>query len=133
MIRTSPEILADMARPDAEYRAGLAAGELRYQRCADCDRAVFYPRVVCPNCGGVELPFRVSSGLGTVYSTTTIRQRNDPSYTVSMVDMAEGFRILSTVQDMDPDAVAIGLAVRVAFDTDADGQPRVVFVPAVAS
>jgi uncharacterized OB-fold protein len=133
MTRSGPEVLADMARPDVEYRAGLAAGELRYQRCGDCDRAVFYPRVVCPHCGGTELPFRVSSGIGTVYSTTTIRQRNEPSYTISMIDMVDGFRILSTVQGMDADLVSIGLSVQVGFDTDADGQPRAIFVPVVVS
>ena len=31
---------------------GCAAGELRIQRCADCGRPYFYPRPVCPACGG---------------------------------------------------------------------------------
>ncbi len=37
--------------PLAAYREGLANGELRFQLCGGCDRAVFYPRVLCPFCG----------------------------------------------------------------------------------
>jgi len=122
-------VLADMARPDEVYRAGLAVGELRYQRCETCDGAVFYPRVVCPFCGGTALVTLVSAGRGTVYSSTAIRQRDADSYTVTMVDLDEGFRMLSTVQGIPAEKVEVGLVVMVAFDKDANGEPRAIFVP----
>jgi hypothetical protein len=48
---------------------------------------------------------------------------------VSLVDLLEGFRMLSSVQGLRAEDVSIGMAVRLAFDTDADGNPRAVFVP----
>ncbi|MFF5289564.1 Zn-ribbon domain-containing OB-fold protein [Paractinoplanes globisporus] len=132
MTVVSEDLLTDMLRPDVVYREGLAAGELRYQRCRTCEEAVFYPRICCPHCGGTDLVFAVSAGRGTVYSTTAIRRRDLPSYAVTMVDLAEGFRILSSVHDIPAEDVAIGMAVRIAFDTDADGRPRAVFTPEAA-
>jgi hypothetical protein len=38
--------------PAAVYRGYLESGRLSFQRCSGCGEAVFYPRVVCPVCGG---------------------------------------------------------------------------------
>ncbi len=95
------------ASPATVYLDGLAAGRLSYQRCGSCDRAVFYPRVVCPHCGSVDLSWADSAGVGTVYSTTTTRSRSG-DYDVSLIDLDEGFRMMCTVGD-DLDAeVRIG-------------------------
>ena len=47
-------------------------GELAYQFSPEAGRAVFYPRVLCPFTGSAKLEWRVSKGLGTVYSTTVV-------------------------------------------------------------
>src|SRR5438270_6785063 len=52
------------------YQAHLEAGELAYQWSPEANRAVFYPRVICPFSGSDRLEWRVSAGLGTVYATT---------------------------------------------------------------
>lgn len=93
--------------PAAVYRAGLEAGRLRYQRCAACDKAVFYPRVACPHCGSDRLEWADSSGAGTVYSTTTTRSRSG-DYNVSLIDLDEGFRMMCTVRDDLEEPVRIG-------------------------
>ena len=131
MLSAQTELLTEMARPDAEYRAGLTVGELRYQRCVDCQSAIFYPRVICPVCGGHDLEMSLSTGTGTVYSSTAVRQREKPSYSVSLVDLDDGFRMMTSVVDIPAEDVRVGLRVCVAFDTDADGAPRAVFVPEV--
>ncbi|WP_199919292.1 Zn-ribbon domain-containing OB-fold protein [Streptomyces sp. NRRL S-1824] len=105
--------MADLA-PDVETRPfwdGIAAGELRLQRCGDCGRAVFYPRALCPHCFGDRLEWFTSSGTGTVYSYTVARRAFSPSageppYTVALIDLDEGVRMMSRI--VGGDRVRIG-------------------------
>ena len=46
--------------------------QLTYQRCADCDTLVFYPRRHCTNCLGNNLETHQASGNGTVYTFSTV-------------------------------------------------------------
>ena len=74
-----------------------APSPLHYQRCGGCAAVVHYPRVLCPVCGGTELGWEESRGEGTVYSATTVFTREE-SYDVSLVDLDEGYRVMSTVE-----------------------------------
>jgi uncharacterized OB-fold protein len=123
--------LSAMSQPDVEFKAGLAVGELRYTHCHQCGRATFYPRVVCPACGSANVELRPSEGNGVVYSSSAITSRDADPYSVTLVDLPEGFRMLSSVQGIRAEDVTIGMAVRLSFDTDANGDPRAVFVPEV--
>jgi acetyl-CoA acetyltransferase/uncharacterized OB-fold protein len=98
--------------PQATYVAHLEKGGLAYQWCPEAQRAVFYPRLVCPCCGSTNLQWRIASGLGTVYSTTTVTPVEGKPYNVALIDCDEGFRLMSRVEDIAPEAVAIGLRVR---------------------
>jgi uncharacterized protein len=120
---------SDDLRPWASYVEGIEAGELRYQTCATCARAVFYPRMLCNWCGSTDIAFQVSRGAGTVYSVTVVNDRKIGAYCVVLVDLDEGFRMMSSVVEVEPEAVAIGARVRVSFDVDESGEKRVVFVP----
>ena len=102
--------------PRARFDAGCARGVLLYQWDREAGRAVFYPRVL----PGLE--WRESAGTGTVYSATTIRPRGGEPRGVALVDLEEGFRMMSRVI---ADEVRIGMRVQVAFE---DGVP--VFRPA---
>jgi uncharacterized OB-fold protein len=98
--------------PLAAYQRHLERGELAYQWSPDASRAVFYPRVVCPYTGSDRLEWRVSAGLGTVYAATVTHPREGAPYNVALIDMDEGFRLMSRVDDIAPEAVAIGMRVR---------------------
>ncbi len=114
--------------PAARFAEGLRAGRLDYQWDPVAGRAVFYPRLVAPGSGATELEWRTSAGLGTVYSTTTIHARGEAPRNLALIDLDEGFRMMSRVEGTPPEAVTIGLRVRVAF---ADGDPPVpIFEPA---
>lgn len=113
--------------PQGEWRDRLAAGELPFQRCADCASAIFYPRVLCPACGSDRIGFEASAGIGTVYSTTTVHGR-DGDHNVVLVDLDEDFRMMSTVRGIAPEQVTIGLRVRFEV-AQHDGAPLAVFVP----
>ena len=93
-----------------------------FQRCEDCDAAIFPARASCPACGSRRLTDAVSAGRGVVYATTTVMRR-EGAHDVSLVDLAEGFRMMSTVVGIEPAEVRIGMDVLAR--EDADG--RVVF------
>ncbi|MFI6878870.1 Zn-ribbon domain-containing OB-fold protein [Streptomyces sp. NPDC050400] len=115
-----------MSAPSTGYEEGLAVGELRFQHCADCDTAVFYPRVLCPHCGSESLAWRTSSGRGAVYATTVLHKRGTDPYNVALVDVDEGFRMMSRVEGVAPADVAIGSRVRLDV-IEEDGAPLAVF------
>ena len=99
--------------PHARFTAAARAGRLDYQWDPRTQRAVFHPRV------GDHLEWRTSAGLGTVYATTVLRRRDEPPANLALVDLDEGFRMMSRVEGVAPEDVAIGMRVRVRFDDEA--------------
>lgn len=116
--------------PLAIYRAHLAQGELAYQYSPQADKAVFFPRLVCPFTGSTQLDWRISKGLGEVHATTVIYPKDGAPYNVALIDLDEGFRMMSRVQEIDPHTVSIGQRVRVIFvQEEGPPAPLPVFVP----
>ncbi len=115
---------------EAQYHQALDDGRFLIQHCAGCDRAVFYPRMICPHCGADKLGWVTPDGRGTVYSTTVVRRKPDAGgdYNVALIDLQEGVRLMSRVDGVAPDAVRIGMGVR-AQVIQQDGRGLVVFVP----
>jgi uncharacterized protein len=112
--------VTDGARPGGTYRDALARGVLAYQVCAACAHVVFFPRVLCPACGSTDLEWRESACRGSVYAVTTLHPRDESPYSVALVDVAEGFRVLVTLEGFAPDVLdSIGVAVAI---TIADGE-----------
>ena len=117
--------------PLAVYETHLDQGELAYQWSPEANRAVFYPRVLCPFTGSDRLEWRLSQGLGTVHATTVVHPRDGAPYNVALIDLDEGFRLMSRVEDIPPDAVKIGLRVRCRVHRPGgDEPPYPVFAPA---
>jgi uncharacterized protein len=118
--------MASAEAPTAAYRRYLQNGELGYQRCADCSAAVFYPRVLCPVCGSGALEWHVSAGRGAVYATTAVHGRDRDPRSVVLVDLDEGFRMMSRVEGVPAEEVEIGTRVR--FEVREGEEPVAVFV-----
>ena len=119
--------------PLAIYNAHLEKGELAYQFSPAANRAVFFPRVLCPYTGSDTLEWRVSKGRGTVYATTVVYPAEGAPFNVALIDCDEGFRLMSRVEDIDPMAVKIGM--RVTFRVHRPGgeeDPIPVFTPEAA-
>ncbi len=115
----------EQAGPEAVYFSKLESGIFEIQRCDDCNGAVFYPRLVCPHCGSAALSWFAPTGRGTVYATTTVHTGGEP-YNVCLVDLDEGARMMTRVEDMPPGDVGIGLRVQARIQ-QADGGARIVF------
>ncbi|WP_367067102.1 OB-fold domain-containing protein [Oryzisolibacter sp. LB2S] len=112
------------------YQAELDAGRFCIQQCPACERHVFAPRELCPHCGAGGLRWVRASGLGTVYSTSTIARKQDAggNHNVALIDLDEGVRMMSRVEGLVPEAVTIGLRVQ-AHVGQKDGRGLVLFTP----
>jgi len=112
-------------------------GTLLVQWCTACDRGIFYPRSFCPGCAGSALEWRTASGNATVYAvmvehnpaaTGTIFSDGQP-YTVALVDLQEGVRMLTNVVGCPPDEVHPGMDVTVTWEPLSDGRQLPLFTP----
>ena len=115
--------------PDADSAAfwsGLRDGRLLLQHCPACGHVQYYQQGLCRVCGSERLEHRAASGRGRVYSYSVVHRAPGPAvkadtpYAVLLVERAEGPRMISSLVDGDPDAVAIGMPVEIAFDAVTD-------------
>ncbi|MFC1431118.1 OB-fold domain-containing protein [Streptacidiphilus sp. N1-3] len=123
-------------RDNEGFWDGVAAGELRFQRCAACGTPRFPWLPGCNVCGSAEWAAEAASGAGTVYSHVVVHHplpaafRADGPYAVALVELAEGVRIVSNVIGLPPDEVRIGLPVRLSFERCDDELTLPLFRPA---
>ncbi len=113
---------------------------LLVQWCTACDKGIFYPRSFCPGCGatGSTLEWRTASGRATVVAVTIEHKpastgaafSNGEPYTVVLVDLDEGVRMMSNVIGCPPESVTIGMAVTVTWEPMSDGRQLPLFEPA---
>lgn len=91
--------------PASRVAEHAARGELAYQLGED-GRPQWPPRAG-------PFPWRVSAGTGSVYATTTVHRRGEAPADVCLVDLDEGFRVMSRVVG---GPVPIGTRVQLAWD-----------------
>jgi uncharacterized OB-fold protein len=98
--------------------------------CQKCGAIACPPRTLCLECNGrTSDPYRLS-GLGEVYSYTTLLQGPDgfadlAPYTVALVRLLEGPLVAAQLTDVEPAELRIGLPVEMVTrrlrDDDPDG------------
>ena len=95
-------IVDDDSRP---YWQGLRAHRLVLQRCPACGRARFPPMPSCPSCGTPGGAAVEAAGTGVVYSFVRVHRAFSPDrladvpYTVVVVDLDEGCRVLGRMEN----------------------------------
>lgn len=120
----------------APFFAGARACKLRLQKCSDCGTWGFPPMSRCTACSSDRIAWADASGEGTVFSHARLRRVYHPRHegrlplVLAQVDLPEGVRVLTNLVDVDPEAVRVGDAVVVTFETFADGGVLPVFKPA---
>ena len=98
-----------------------APSPLHYQRCRACASALHPPTLLCPVCGARDLAWEESAGRGTVYSSSDVHTREE-TFNVSLVDLDEGYRVMSTVHVGVPFGTRVRGRVdegRLVFEADA--------------
>jgi uncharacterized OB-fold protein len=107
---------------------GCNEGRLQYQRCAACGQAQFYPRSVCANCQSGSLSTEESGRRGTVHSFTIVHRSanrsfdQDAPFVLALIDLDEGFRMMTNIVGEGRLAASIGAPVNITFEPHAAGQ-----------
>jgi uncharacterized OB-fold protein len=97
--------------------------------CTACNRAHWYPRIICPFCASDKVEWRAASGKGTIYTFSVMRRVKEP-YIIAHVTLAEGPTMLTNIVACDAGDVRIGQAVTVVFQDTDNGPPVPMFKPA---
>src|SRR6266850_6416609 len=101
-------------------------GRLEITRCQACGWYVHPPRPVCPRCLSRDLAWEAVSGRATVASYTVNHQRWMPAmevpYVIGLVELVEqaDLRLTTNLVGCAPEAVHVGMPVRVTFRTASD-------------
>lgn len=115
--------------PERTWLSALEEGRFLLQRSASSGQYVFHPRVAEPRTGATDLAWVEACGDGVVYAVTVIAPKPPAApYTVALIDLAEGPRVMGRVEGMAPDQVRIGMAVKARVGR-IDGVPAVLFDP----
>ena len=103
----------------APHWAGGEHGELRVQKCDHCAGYVFNPATTCPFCLSGQLSWVSGSGRGVVHTMTTVHRAptagTDTPYVVAVIELEEGWYMLSNIVDCEAADVVIGMPVTVTF------------------
>lgn len=105
------------------------AGRLEVQRCNACRRFRFFPAPVCPHCLSTDTTWEPVSGKATLYSYTTVQRApnaalaKETPYTIALVELAEGVRIMSRLEGMSTAGARVGAPVIFAGVGESDAGP----------
>lgn len=116
---------------------GCRAGELRLQRCTQCDGGSYFPpRPFCPHCGDRNVETYAASGDAILYSYV-INHRPRPDmgpdpYAIAVVELAEGPRMMTNIVNcpQTPEALELDMRLRVLFVPQDDSISLPFFEPA---
>lgn len=113
--------------PDADTQPfwdAAAEQRLVVQRCGSCDRWIWQPRPLCPACHLPDPPWVEVSGDGMVTSWTVVHPpvlpawSDDVPFTILLVELAEGVRMVGRLVDAEPSALTIGARVVLRWRTE---------------
>ena len=133
----SARLIPPMSPFTEPYWEAAAKGELLIQKCSACQHVQLPPRKHCENCGSADVAWVASSGNGVIYTFTVARRPPHPVFAeqvplvVAVVELEEGVKLMTNIIECDPDDVAIGMSVKVAFEPVDDSEVVLpVFSPA---
>jgi 3-oxo-4,17-pregnadiene-20-carboxyl-CoA hydratase alpha subunit len=107
-----------VTRDDEFFWQGVAEGRLLLARCAGCSNLQHPPSPMCPGCGSLEWTVQEASGRGTVHSWIVSRhptELDEVPRIVALIDLEEGVRLVSNLQDIDPAEVVNDMDVELVF------------------
>ena len=134
------DIPAGPDRPVADidsetWWAAVQDRRLMVNSCASCGRNSLYVRPFCPHCWSEDVALTEASGRARLYTWTVVHQNAAPfdkktPYVVAMVDLDEGPRLMTVLQDCSADRLRADLDLVLDFRVDEDDFVIPVFRPA---
>jgi len=106
----------------APFWEAAKRGELKVQKCRDCGKPFFYPRIACPHCFSEDLEWVRVSGRGKIYSFSVVLNyapsafAGDVPYVVAIVELEEGLRMLTNIVTDKPESLRCEMPVEVIFE-----------------
>jgi hypothetical protein len=111
--RSIPEPSA-LSRP---FWEAAAHRRLVRPHCSDCGSDFFPPQIACPACLSENWAWLQSTGRGVIYSFTVCHRAPEPGfeapYVIAIVDLEEGWSMLTNIVGPEPPSACIGLHVHV--------------------
>ena len=113
-----PRINAD----NRYFWEGCRHQTLKFQKCRDCGHVRWPPADFCPACLSNIYDYLVSKGWGRIYTFAVYHQAFHPAfaddlpYTVAIVALDEGPRLLTNIVQCRSDEVKCGMRVTVVWD-----------------
>ncbi|PHR50605.1 OB-fold domain-containing protein [Cycloclasticus sp.] len=110
--------VVDIAKP---YYEAMQQHKLLIQNCSSCQTSLPPAQKVCDECGGNELEWFEAKGTGIIYSYVVFHRSFHPyyddkiPYTVALVELTEGPRVMGHIVASDGQPYQVGTAVRAHF------------------
>ena len=124
---------APRGHDNAWWWEAVDRGELLIQRCRDCGALRHPPRPMCGECQSLAWDSVRAEGRGSVYSYTVLHHPKFPGFeypfAVGLIELEEGVRVVSNVVGCPPEAVRIGMPVRLSVEEVEEGMKLPLFRP----
>jgi uncharacterized OB-fold protein len=137
---------ADIPTIDAAsgpYWEAARHGRLLIATCVACGKVHHYPRPFCPHCWSEDVHPVQASGVGTLYTYSTVYVndlapfRERLPYIAAIVELAEGPRLMTTIEGAEPEELRVDMPVTAVFrpvdENDADSPYLTIFIPSEES
>ena len=119
----------------AEFTEHLKDGKLTGRRCTKCNTVYFPPRAECVKCLAPEpeMEWMDFSGKGKLLTYTTIHAaptgfEDKAPYTIGVVDLAEGGRLLAIIENPPEDESKINLDAEIKVEAKIVDDNRLIYV-----
>lgn len=129
---------AQPTRDSTYWWEALRQRRLVLQHCTQCRTVRQWPRPMCSVCHSMDYTWSEACGHATVHSWTVAHYAFHPAmkadlpFAIVTADLAEGVRLLARF-DGDIEQLAIGLDLKVGFETRGDGVTLPIFAPNLVS
>ncbi len=115
-----------ISEANAPFYEAAASGEFVLQRCEQCRRWIYYPRMLCPYCLSERVAWTPAAGRGELHSYSIVYHPAHPYFNdkipiiLAAVRLAEGPIMVASMTG-DISRLRIGAPAHVTFDLRVDG------------
>jgi uncharacterized OB-fold protein len=118
----------------APYWDAAREGLLLIAKCWECAHVHHYPRPFCPHCWSDDVHPVQASGNAMLYTYSTVYVNDLPPfcdrlpYVAAIVELAEGPRLMTTVEGVPPEELRIGMPLTAVFRPVDTNDPKSPFL-----